>query len=228
MTQCYMCNSDGISKEHVPPLCIFPESKDLPPGINYRKNLIIVPACKEHNLKKSSNDEYLLFVTVSNWNTNDIGLRQWRTKVLRAIAKRNSKLKIFNNLRPVRVDNKLTGAFDLDIDRFSNEMDMVSRGIFFHHFGKQWFGSFDISSPAAIKTTEPDPSRYNERVVLLTDMISKKLEQEPIRGENPEVFKYRYQYGFEENEYYFILQMVFYEYFIVSSSSPSHRKKGTK
>jgi hypothetical protein len=33
---CYMCDSTAISSEHVPPKCIFPESKDVA-GKNFRE-----------------------------------------------------------------------------------------------------------------------------------------------------------------------------------------------
>lgn len=45
-----MCESEGITKEHAPPKCIFPESKDLTDkSMDLRKNLIKVPTCVEHN-----------------------------------------------------------------------------------------------------------------------------------------------------------------------------------
>lgn len=37
--KCYMCDAEGNTKEHVPPKCIFPETKDIPNGGNYKKNL---------------------------------------------------------------------------------------------------------------------------------------------------------------------------------------------
>ena len=61
---CYMCDQPSTSAEHVPPKCLFPEKKDLPEGVDLRKQLITVPACYVHNTRKSKNDEYLLFCLV--------------------------------------------------------------------------------------------------------------------------------------------------------------------
>ena len=41
---CYMCAAPKASVEHVPPKGLFPEIKDLPAGVNLRKELITVPA----------------------------------------------------------------------------------------------------------------------------------------------------------------------------------------
>jgi len=40
---CYMCGAPAVSKEHVPPKCIFPEQKDIA-GQNFRDGLITVPS----------------------------------------------------------------------------------------------------------------------------------------------------------------------------------------
>jgi len=34
---CYMCDAPETSVEHVPPRGLFPEQKDLPPGVDLRK-----------------------------------------------------------------------------------------------------------------------------------------------------------------------------------------------
>lgn len=59
---CYWCGWVATSSEHVPPKCLFPESKDVK-GIydrSFRNNLITVPSCDKHNMKKSHDDEYLM------------------------------------------------------------------------------------------------------------------------------------------------------------------------
>ncbi|MDC5072991.1 hypothetical protein NRA08_18095, partial [Acinetobacter baumannii] len=59
---CYMCDAEATTVEHVPPKCIFPESKDLSSAdklLDFRKQLITVPSCDDHNGKKSKDDEYL-------------------------------------------------------------------------------------------------------------------------------------------------------------------------
>src|SRR5207249_7535044 len=57
--QCYMCDRQATSHEHVPPKCIFPERKDTD-GQDLRAQLITVPSCDIHNSKKSKDDESLM------------------------------------------------------------------------------------------------------------------------------------------------------------------------
>jgi hypothetical protein len=51
---CYACDCIESNREHVPPLCFFPEMKDIPNQLDLRRNLIRVPACDEHNLKNQA------------------------------------------------------------------------------------------------------------------------------------------------------------------------------
>ncbi len=83
MTTCYMCDEKSTSSEHVPPKCLFPEEKDLPPGVDLRKSLITVPSGDLHNSKKSSDDEYLLYCLVMSIPSNEIAKKLFLTKVMR-------------------------------------------------------------------------------------------------------------------------------------------------
>jgi hypothetical protein len=208
MTQCYMCDRDAITQEHIPPLCIFPEKKDLPSGIDYRKNLITVPSCPSHNLNKTGDDEYLLFLLVTNWYINDIGLNHWRTKVLRSIKKKPTKLGIYKNLRPVSIRGMNTGCYTINIDRINSEVDMISRGIYYHHHHKPWTIPLQVVIPAAIATGKPYGDWNNYIVQSVSSYITKHLENEVVYGENPDIFYY--QYKFNEELPFYVLKMVFY------------------
>ncbi len=67
-----MCERDATSREHVPPLCLFPEIKDTK-GINFRKDLITVPSCDLHNSKKSDDDEFLMLSLSGLLKNNPVG-----------------------------------------------------------------------------------------------------------------------------------------------------------
>jgi hypothetical protein len=48
---CYYCGKPAVGDEHFPPKSFFPQ--------NQRSRLVVVPACKEHNQEKSTDDEYV-------------------------------------------------------------------------------------------------------------------------------------------------------------------------
>ena len=51
--KCYVCGREATSREHVPPRCFFPDDN------RYRKQLITVRSCTEHNEDTSLDDEYV-------------------------------------------------------------------------------------------------------------------------------------------------------------------------
>ena len=55
--RCYMCDAPATSREHAPPLCLFPEFKDVP--VTCGAGLITAPSCDAHNGAKSKDDEFL-------------------------------------------------------------------------------------------------------------------------------------------------------------------------
>jgi hypothetical protein len=56
-----VCGKESVSDDHVPPRMVFPEQKDTG-GVDYRKNLATVPACRAHNEAFSADDTYFAFL----------------------------------------------------------------------------------------------------------------------------------------------------------------------
>ena len=205
---CYMCNEPRVSDEHIPPLCLFPEPKDLPTGLDLRKNLITVPSCAKHNLRKSGDDEYLLFVLVANIDANIVGLNQWHTKIRRAMGKRPTKRGNFKNPQPIKYRNVNTGAFSIDFERFSRQFDCISRGIYFYHFRESWTHEISVAVPFVVSWESEQAHQYKQAMIQTANLASRFLEDEPKRGENPKVFYYQYKIRADSPGY--ILRMVFY------------------
>jgi hypothetical protein len=214
-----MCFKEAISEEHIPPKCLFPESKDLPLGVDYRKNLIKVPSCAEHNLQKSGDDEYLLYFLVSNFNVNLTGLRQWATKLRRSMSKRPSKLRIFKNLKAVVYRGVTTGIYEIDHERINQQFDRISRGIYYHHFHQHWPYAIDIVFPDAISVGVTESEQYNRAIMEATKLAVYFLQGEAKLGDNPEIFYY--QLRLKEDSSGYILRMVFYGGIEVVSMSSS-------
>ena len=130
---CYICSDPSTSVEHVPPRCLFPEKKDLPPVIDLRKQLITVPSCDEHNTAKSQDDEYLLYLLLLNIPNNETAENHFFTKILRAV-KRNPALiqKFAEKQLPVVAEDTITGemhqtvAVQIDEARLNNSLDHMS------------------------------------------------------------------------------------------------------
>lgn len=208
MSQCYICNKIKTSDEHVPPKSLFPEAKDLPSGIDLRKNLITVPACDDHNLQKTGDDEYLLFVLVGNIGVNTAGLKHWQSKIRRALSKRPSKYSLFKNPRPVQVMGISTGAYEIDYERVLYQFDLIVRGLYFYHFKQHWIHAIQLIVPFAVSIGSISAQHYNQTIRETAILVSNFLQHEPRLGDNPEVFYY--QYKLKENGQGLVMRMVFY------------------
>jgi hypothetical protein len=167
-TACYMCEAPAVSREHAPPACFFPEAKDLPDGIDLRRNLITVPSCDAHNSKKSHDDEYLWFHIIASNAINECGQNMVRTKGLRQIQRRaalgNALMKTATPAYSYDAETaswKPTAKVQFDGPRFYGALEKVGRALYYHHFGHKWarsvvviprFTLFSGEEPSAIRS----------------------------------------------------------------------------
>jgi hypothetical protein len=216
-----MCDKEATSAEHVPPKCFFPEKKDLPPGLDYRVNLITVPSCDDHNSSKSQDDEYMLLVLISHFENNIAAQRQFTKKMLRAIKRRPTLLQLLANHRPARVDGQPTIVFTVNRERFDRYINLIVRALHFNHYGEKWLDPILSQSPAlfAVGGSSYQPiSDVNRGIQYLDTMVSCFFENSPQLGENPEIFYY--QIHRDEAPKLLVVKMVFYEGVTVISGSP--------
>ncbi|MBW3532301.1 hypothetical protein [Shewanella sp. NKUCC06_TVS] len=215
MTTCYMCDEESTSSEHVPPKCLFPEQKDLPAGVDLRKDLITVPSCDLHNSKKSNDDEYLLYCLVMSIPSNEIGNNHFLTKIMRAIERNPSLIKKYlQNHQNVAVENMETGEWSrsiscqIDDDRFDKSLEQLSRALYFHHFGVKAEGEIGIY-PNFLLSMNEGFKETNASIAKMDSMSEQLFSKETAHGENPEVFKYcAVDLGEGEEK---ILRLYFYE-----------------
>lgn len=193
-----MCEKEATSTEHVPPKCLFPEVKDLPKGVDLRKQLITVPACDEHNTSKSKDDEYLLYLLVMNIPANDAAKNQFLSKIVRSV-KRNPKLinQFLEKQQPVVAADEKTGkahntiALNIDDNRLDSALEHISRALYFHHFGEKWLGEVRTQVDFLLVSLDPiNGQKLNEPVSQLAEAADSIFAAAPFYGENPEVFKY--------------------------------------
>ena len=194
---CYMCDALATSSEHVPAKCFFPERKDLPNGIDLRKNLIKVPSCNAHNSLKSHDDEYFLYVLSGSYQINEIGRNLYRTKVRRAIGRNPSVLNqiaskatsvSFKDPPSQNIVN--TVAHELDANRFNTIVDKLGRAIYFWHFKEKWQYKIKYQAEFLFATVNPSDAE-NSRLQEITKQADVWFSTAVYYGENPEVFKYQ-------------------------------------
>jgi hypothetical protein len=196
--KCYMCDLPATSVEHVPPRCLFPEQKDLPPGFDLRKQLITVPSCDLHNGRKSHDDEYLLYALSMNVPNNDTASTHFGTKVLRAIKQNPSIISSFTAVQiPVVVEDMESGelistvAVRVNNEQLTRALAMIGRALYFHHFGSSWSGDVSAYPHFSLALTEENAKELNEASENMAATVRERLKDSPSFGENKVVFSYQ-------------------------------------
>jgi hypothetical protein len=225
---CYYCEKQASSREHVPPKCLFPEEKDLDDGISYRKNLITVPSCDEHNSHKCKDDEYLQLILIHGYFNNVVGREHFNKKLVRALTRRPAILAaLYSDQQSVTVDAQPTVAVDIDRIRFNRVLEHICQGLYFSQFGERWKDEIEIHTPLLLSMNDPNSDKANELVSNLTREIIRELSDSEKMGDNPEIFWY--QLNINSSKERLIIRMSFYEGFdIFGISDPVLRKPSNK
>ena len=211
-----MCSNPATSKEHVPPRCLFPEQKDLPAGVDLRKQLITVPSCEVHNSEKSHDDEFLLSVLPINLPNNEMAKDHVCTKVQRAIDRNPSSFrKITEKKLFVEVGGKdivgkqPTLAVQIDESRLNNILERIGRALYFKHFGEQWAGEVFPYPHFLLHITPSNAAELNERDKEKQKAVELMMQGKETYGENPEVFCYQLAEG--SSSVALVMYLRFYE-----------------
>lgn len=189
---CYFCCKIETSMEHVPPLCLFPEEKDIN-LINFRKQLITVPSCELHNSKKSKDDEFLMITLASIFGINDIGILHLATKVSRTIERMG--IQNFHEILKKTTDQKTIEENEIlpeinigypDYSRFVNCFKHIAYGLYYHEFKETYDGEVII----IIDFIKYHDKNFNKWKTVCRDQFELELKNIPVEGSNPEVFNY--------------------------------------
>ena len=194
-TTCYMCDAEATSREHVPPLCLFPEPKDVK-GLNFRNNLITVPSCDEHNSKKSCDDEFLMLSIAGIVGNNAVGYMQTVTKVNRALKRKTVDFLgkvVMKNIKATSV--KIIEGYEFpvlfgkpDHERFTKCFESIVHGLYFHEYKQRFVGEIRLIM-AFLMSDHKDRETFIEFCRERFAIEDLKLEE---KGTNPHIFKYQF------------------------------------
>lgn len=213
---CYMCERVAVSKEHVPPKCIFPEQKDAQ-GRDFRKALVTVPSCDIHNSAKSKDDEYLMMVLTSYFANNQAAQDQIKSKIARAWAKNpRAATAVVKNLRPVRALGDDRHAFEVDISRFDQSLAWAANGLYFHVFGRRIEPGFRVISYPLVQLDAAEGGKVNLGRANILRLANEMFSGLPVVGENPEVFWFQVSPVIGDRS---VIRMCFFEAFQVVAMS---------
>ena len=184
-TKCYMCDENATGKEHVPPKCLFPKSKDLEKGEDLKKELLTVPSCDLHNLEKSGNDEYFLNVITSIQGINKTGRQHYKKQIRRRNSRNPSIIKRFAG-KSIEINKQL--AFEVEIERLDEFIEHFAFALFFAHFGNKWHGDVEWIPESLAQIQNHGEAQDKIKLIRAIDLMFNNIE---MHGKNKEVFMYQ-------------------------------------
>lgn len=214
--KCYMCESGNTTREHVPPECFFPPEHKL--------NLITVPSCPEHNLKKSKDDEYVRSIIAPYLTTNSVGQDMAMTKVNRSFQHSKGLVAaVFKQAKLLKLENGAQSvSLKVDLTRWDAFFRDFSRAIYFHDFKTSHRQDWVIITPSLFYSDSIDKGQPNPYAPLHKKLLSLNFVE--VKTFNPKVFRYGL---FRHSATSYAYKFVFYEGFVVCALStatdvPSH------
>ncbi len=190
---CYMCGCSATSREHVPPICLFPEEKDIKTSV-FRNNLITVPSCDLHNSKKSNDDEFLMACMSGIVGNNVIGFFHFSTKVKRSLERKGRGVELLMN-SPQFSNIKNSSGHDMsvvigrpDLKRLRSCFLHIAYGLYYHKFSKVFDGECEmIMDFVTYEDAQLESYKLLCRKLLELDQSSGKES-----GANQEIFSYKF------------------------------------
>ena len=212
--KCYMCDADGVTREHVPPLSFFPKG--------FRTNLWTVPSCAAHNLDNAPDVEYVRNVIVSHRDAAGEAHRLAQDASFRSFERSAALfVRTFREVTPVRVSGEETAAFRLDVPRLNRVMEAIAYALYYRERGLTYDGRWRVFSPTLLSAKDvrgipTDWSAIRE--------IVRAIPITPAATPVPEVFRYG-TYARDERDFTYAFE--FYGGFQVFVwTRPSQEKGG--
>lgn len=205
--KCYWCGRDATSREHVPPKCLFPEDKDIKSVYEetFRRSLITVPSCDEHNLAKSHYDEYLMVCLGGRFGNNGIAYIHTNTKIKRAIE-RNPKLIQTQGEDEISSSGKGFPVLLVRIDtyRLMRSFESIARTLVFHEFNFRYQGRCQVISDIFFSSKDFKSTNFQVRSAQMMSEERKRWTTEN-KGDNPRIFTFTVALTFYEKTVVYVI-----------------------
>jgi hypothetical protein len=204
--ECYMCEAQANTREHVPPKAFFPGG--------CRQNLATVPSCETHNHAHSLDIEYVRNLIAGFYGVNAQG------ELVFEAAKRSYDRspalfnRTFHDFDTVRFAGDETAKFTVDLERMKAVMRPIAHAVYFADFGRRFEPQWNVFV-ASMRSRE-DLAGLPSQWQPFRDLLA-TLQFVPRKVPYPEIFTY----GIHQMDGGLVYRFVFYGSFRVHCFGPS-------
>jgi hypothetical protein len=205
---CYMCNSLGLTDEHVPPKCFY-QPKD-------RQWLTRVPSCKEHNIENSKEVEEIRNNITMFDGINDYGTTIAETKTLASFL-RKPKLffRMFLGAAEANLDGRDVVLNHMNMRAFRKVIEAIAYALYYHDQGIRFANNWNVYGTGLMSRAELLGDSHNAEYRRMLG----QLEAQEMRTIHPHVFRYSV---YDEGGHRIIYKLEFYEGFVVHVLGARH------
>lgn len=198
---CYHCGKPATSKEHIPPKCIFPTNS------RYRKDLITVPACDEHNTDKALEDEFIMACVTPSVLNNNLAIAETRTRLKATLDKKPGLLAAtMKNIKWFEHEKSGIVLAEADVPRLTREFELMARGLYFYEKRRRFEGTCTVLTNFVVFRELEDRMLEACRATI-KKLVDKEKTAWEWQGANKEVFAYH----LEENDGIGMVVLRFFE-----------------
>lgn len=221
---CYACERPAVSEEHAPSRGFYPRRQEVygpPKGKDYRKGLITVPSCEEHNTLKAQDDNFvqaaiILFAAAYGNRLGEANPHPFVEKAVKRIQS-GTRLResIIDNAKPVDTPFGPMMAIKPEAGTIRRIIELTARALYYHEYkhARRWPGECRIESPHfLLDNLSPAPQARGVSDVLsaFNELYRRGIEKFALKGPHRDVFAYQL---LEHEDQSIIMRLTFYGVF---------------
>jgi hypothetical protein len=214
---CYACENPATSWEHAPAKGFYPRRRQVyrpSPAVDFRRNLIEVPSCDDHNADKSQDDNFsqvvigVIALCVGQGALPHPIIRDWLTR-----ARQHPRIRraLVDDAKLVRTPRGPMYSIQPEVHTLARILELTARALYYHEhkWAKRWPGTCNIVSPHFMNGDlyPSDGTLIGWQAVKQFNVLYRgKVQGFELRGPHPTVFAYQVH----ENEVGLAMRMTFY------------------
>lgn len=218
--ECYACSQLAVSWEHAPPKGFYPRRQEVygvPKEKDYRRGLITVPSCDDHNTAKSGDDNFvqaaiIVFAAIYGNHFDQIEPHPFALKAIRRVQN-GPRLRrvLIEDADIVSTPYGEMIAVKPEVNTIRRTLELTARALYYHEhdYRRRWPDACVVDSPHFVMSdlsAGPRSHVVDYMLTAFTGMYRAGHKEFELKGPHPDAFAYQ----FLERDEVCLMRMTFY------------------